>query len=307
MKSKTPRQGFTLVELLVVIAIIGILIALLLPAVQQAREAARRMQCTNNMKQMALAMHNYHDAYERMPPFAVQDRNNRWSWAALILPYIEQAAVHEQLGVSKKLVSATIGNSSNTPEIEDLLVMPLDAYRCPSDTGEDKNPNFNNATTAYATSSYGMSLGVGRKSGGGIDGAFADVFDGLSNTFLIGEKALVEGDDSPLRSVGGIWLSRRKTSGSLGVTARHPPNSPYVGNWPCCGSDPQATRGNAVSMHPGGLNYAFCDGSVHFIAENIESSPVLNNTWKQKNKPLKNDFVYRKLYWANDEYVVGDF
>src|SRR5688500_12419399 len=89
-----PRKGFTLVELLVVIAIIGILIALLLPAVQAAREAARRYQCTNNLKQIGLAMHNYHDINGKFPPSRIA-RGDYITWAVLILPYMEQQAMYE--------------------------------------------------------------------------------------------------------------------------------------------------------------------------------------------------------------------
>ena len=103
MRKLTMKRGFTLIELLVVIAIIAILIALLLPAVQQAREAARRSQCKNNMKQIGLALHNYHDVYNTFPPGYVGQTDvsilagyGLWSWSALILPYIDQAPLYNQ-------------------------------------------------------------------------------------------------------------------------------------------------------------------------------------------------------------------
>ncbi len=301
------RPAFTLVELLVVIAIIGILIALLLPAIQAAREAARRSQCTNNLKQMALAMHNYHDSHDRLPPFAVTDRDNRWAWSALILPFVEQQSLYESLGVSTSFLMPRLDDTSVPEEIRDILRSSIPVYRCPSDTGSDTNPNFDNPTDAYGTSSYAMSLGVGRTARAmeTKEGRFNEIIDGLSNTFLIGEKALIE-VPARLRSVGAIWVGRRKTGGCCGLTARWPPNTPYDGDWPCCGNDPGAKRANAISLHPGGLNFAFCDGSVRFISETIESSPVTGSNWESRD-PLVNDYVYRKLYFPRDRFTVGSF
>src|SRR5688572_7817662 len=106
-RARRSRIGFTLIELLVVIAIIAILIALLLPAVQQAREAARRTQCRNNMKQLGLAFHNYHDVHKRFPPYAVagvpvnttQEVYRNWAYPAMLLPMIDQAPLYNQIGV----------------------------------------------------------------------------------------------------------------------------------------------------------------------------------------------------------------
>jgi prepilin-type N-terminal cleavage/methylation domain-containing protein/prepilin-type processing-associated H-X9-DG protein len=298
-------KAFTLVELLVVIAIIGILVGLLLPAVQAAREAARRMQCSNNLKQMGLAMHLYNDVYKRLPTFAVADANDRWGWGALILPFIEQTALHNSLGVTKSHLMPTLTATTTTPAIRALLQTTISAYRCPSDPGGSTNPNFDTAANGYGTSSYAMSLGVSRTSPEGTTGKFGEITDGLSNTFMIAEKALVESIPN-LRSTGAIWVGRRKTAGALGITARWPPNDPYPGDWPCCGNDPGAKRANALGVHPGGLMFAFCDGSVHFISQNIEASPVTGATWSNRD-PLINNFVYRKLYWANDGYVLGSF
>jgi len=299
------RPGFTLVELLVVIAIIGILVALLLPAIQAAREAARRTECNNNLKQMGLAVHSYHDVYKRMPPFAVQDSNNRWGWPVLIMPFMELQPTYDLLGAAETHQMKTLGSA--TPEIKALLSSEIDAYRCPSDVGGKTNPNFGtNNNGDYGTSSYGMSLAVGRLGfGSGTQGGFQEILDGLSHTFLIGEKSLVKRTD--IRSVGAIWVGRRKSGASLGFTTRHPPNTPYAGDWPCCGHDPRATRGNALSLHPGGLNIALCDGSVTFISEDIEASPVTGGSWKNVADPLINDYTYRKLYWIDDGYTIGDY
>jgi prepilin-type N-terminal cleavage/methylation domain-containing protein len=133
MKPSSPRRGFTLVELLVVIAIIGVLVALLLPAVQAAREAARRMQCGNNLKQLGLAVHNYHDTFLVFPPQMMNvDTNNdrRWGWGAVTLPFIEQKALWEQIssngGKQIPVASTLIGGVP-------LLRSRLAAHLCPSD------------------------------------------------------------------------------------------------------------------------------------------------------------------------------
>ena len=132
---RSSRAGFTLIELLVVIAIIAILIALLVPAVQQVREAAARMQCTNNLKQIGLALHGYHDTIEAFPPgyvdgdttntnTAASDVGPGWGWAAFILPYLEQGAVYNQINFS-----VTVGTGVNTQ----VSQQPLAIYQCPSD------------------------------------------------------------------------------------------------------------------------------------------------------------------------------
>jgi prepilin-type N-terminal cleavage/methylation domain-containing protein len=139
-------KGFTLIELLVVIAIIAILIALLLPAVQQAREAARRTQCKNNLKQFGLALHNYHDVFNTFPPaYTTRLPNNQaasershWSWGAFILPQMEQANVFSTLQVG----TLDLWQALLTPAGRAALLTPLPAYSCPSDTGPAMN-NFN--------------------------------------------------------------------------------------------------------------------------------------------------------------------
>ena len=145
------KRGFTLIELLVVIAIIAILIALLLPAVQQAREAARRTQCRNNLKQLGLALHNYHDAFNTFPPGIVSkiDNNNAadqtssevgcWAWGTFILPYIDQGPLYNTLNPGPMLLEQVAA----TPVGLRALQTPLEAFRCASDTGPQLN-NFDN-------------------------------------------------------------------------------------------------------------------------------------------------------------------
>jgi prepilin-type N-terminal cleavage/methylation domain-containing protein len=147
-------RGFTLIELLVVIAIIAILIALLLPAVQQAREAARRTQCRNNMKQLGLAVHNYHDNYNTMPPAWVSTQYlvpngdpTHWSWGAFLLPYIDQAPMFNLLQPGTRRIDQNLALGGAAAA---ALTTPLAGFRCPSDTGPSLN-NFNSSLGANAT------------------------------------------------------------------------------------------------------------------------------------------------------------
>ncbi|HRX78605.1 MAG TPA: DUF1559 domain-containing protein, partial [Pirellulaceae bacterium] len=145
-EKKGRVSGFTLVELLVVIAIIGILVALLLPAVQAAREAARRMQCGNNLKQIGLSMHNYHDTYKTLPPGYLMKRTsptvclpnlNSWGWGALLLPFMEQSPLHDKL----KVGDISIFQAGATPALLAAMNVSINSYRCPSDVAPDTNPN----------------------------------------------------------------------------------------------------------------------------------------------------------------------
>ena len=146
------KRGFTLVELLVVIAIIGVLIALLLPAVQQAREAARRSQCSNNLKQIGLAMHNYHDTFGSFPSAWIQVGSSRYhAWSALILPFMEQGNIHDKL-------SPDFGNSRSA-NTEDKAGAIIDTYRCPSSTLPERS------TAGHGTNNYQCNKGGAYQNG----------------------------------------------------------------------------------------------------------------------------------------------
>ncbi|NLX99601.1 MAG: DUF1559 domain-containing protein [Rhodopirellula sp.] len=160
------RRAFTLVELLVVIAIIGILIALLLPAVQAAREAARRSQCSNNLKQIGLALHNYHDTYRSLPsgyimvpgPIPVAGSYASWGWGAFILPFIEQQPLHDRLSPGRFRLSDALTAGNAVDRVADLQA-PIGAFRCPSDLAAPTNaghslPNNAGSGVATATSNY---------------------------------------------------------------------------------------------------------------------------------------------------------
>jgi prepilin-type N-terminal cleavage/methylation domain-containing protein/prepilin-type processing-associated H-X9-DG protein len=297
--SRLPR-GFTLVELLVVIAIIGVLVALLLPAVQAAREAARRMQCQNNFKQMGLAMHSFHDAFGRLPPCGQSNTANRWGWQVAIMPYIEQGNLFQQLGSPDLTTTASMPFPA-TP----ILQTKIAAYRCPSDltTQLPTNPNFDN----YGTSNYIVSEGVVSWYVGGVTTEmgktrFSMITDGTSNTLLVGER------DSKI-GLGAIWPGVRKTGGVVNGRARERPNAPFTGNRgaSCCGGEQPAPpdpcrRGGYSSLHPNGVNFVMGDGSVRYISQTIETDPAAADC----NGPARSNFMYQKLFWLDDGYPVGD-
>jgi prepilin-type N-terminal cleavage/methylation domain-containing protein/prepilin-type processing-associated H-X9-DG protein len=230
MNRLKPARGFTLVELLVVIAIIGILVGLLLPAVQAAREAARRMQCSNNLKQLGLAMHNYADAHRAFPPgciyvwplapapdlnIAIQQGN--WSWGAMVLPFIEQSSLYNTIGVSTR----TMASSMDVPANLAAMKVPLPSFRCPTDNGPALNTGrlFNSASGTVTNQSLSTSNYIGvnssgelRRAKGVASGAangifamdlptkFGQISDGTSNTLMIGERAW----QTPASPVAGL-------------------------------------------------------------------------------------------------------
>lgn len=308
MRATQHKQGFTLVELLVVIAIIGILVALLLPAVQAAREAARRMQCSNNLKQLGVALHNYHDTHKSMPPGFLPKRNangaktndvNLWAWGALVLPFMEQQALHDKLNVGNnhlELISSTAGPGT----LKEVMQQAIPSFRCPSDVGPPKNTNrqrFNWAQTPpvagrrIATSNY---LGVngawnpdangGRSQERGVfieetGRRFRDITDGTSNVLMVGERRWQYKDNSgAIRTSGAgvIYGVRRRN----GVNERA---DALGGGRPRLNFDNSNDQNGRLrgfsSMHPGGAMFVLADGSVNFISETIEFSDRDGNGW----------------------------
>ncbi|HTN76735.1 MAG TPA: DUF1559 domain-containing protein, partial [Pirellulaceae bacterium] len=200
MLPRAPRQGFTLVELLVVIAIIGVLVALLLPAVQSAREAARRMQCSNNVKQLALAAHNCHDVNLRFPPAGASSNgwngrvaaagpfyNKAGSFFFHILPFIEQTALYDGA------IAAGGGMDNNVNSIP-VYKYIIAAYRCPSDAAPGRQSGYGNPAgpdATHAVSNYGANyLLFGDPAKGNQEGAanMGTMTDGTSNTVMFGER-----------------------------------------------------------------------------------------------------------------------
>ncbi len=335
---RSQADGFTLVELLVVIAIIGILIALLLPAVQAAREAARRSQCSNNLKQIGLALHNYHDTNQRFPSGWIVDTTNAvtanaegWGWAALTLPFLEQAALHDQLGVAQRSLQQALLTGSS---IEPFIRQPLTGFICPSDTGYNlpgsvhNNRNFNGGLGAVAgglvepvlvgVSSYvGVSghrdvVGVAPNSGiffGNSSVRIADMLDGTSNTIAVGER-----ETKKCRS--GTWLGVRNPTGSstrgVNVVIGHShPKINDVSDANPWNSDRIGCGEGFSSLHAGGAQFLLCDGSVRFLSETVE------HYWYPNPASLVNGGVsahtnsqngaYQRLLSRDDGLPIGDY
>jgi prepilin-type N-terminal cleavage/methylation domain-containing protein/prepilin-type processing-associated H-X9-DG protein len=308
------RPAFTLVELLVVIAIIGILIALLLPAVQAAREAARRSQCTNNLKQLSLACHNYHDTYKSLPAGTIQGRRPgpTWGWAVAVMPFSEQKGLYDQMDPSVDLRDAYGARGAG---LTDLFLTPLTAYLCPSaPNASDLNThdrrdleiigNIDVATANYAAC-HGLRfphltihpqddprglfyLNSWLK--------FRDITDGTSNTFAIGERTWFNG--------AAIWVGAardRHAHGNWGTLGRtlFPPNNP----------DPNRHY-SFSSDHPGGANFALADGSVRFVSDTINSA-FGGYGWGRNDPATITDETqvgtYQRLGLRNDGLVLGDY
>ena len=317
MKQTSYRsRGFTLIELLVVIAIIAILVALLLPAVQQAREAARRTQCKNNLKQIGLAIHNYHDAYGCIPIADVNGAVNPISAHARLLPQLEQNALYNlvDFNVPYDHVNNTI------PRMTELAV-----FRCPSDPTPlpaavgGRNNYYWNAGSGVVMYTSG---GAGQPDPNGVifhnrRYRFNDITDGLSNTAAMSEKLTGDGNNgisSPrtdtyrpgtypsnadeatqqcnatdvttlttqgYSNVGGPWLQQYHSTNQYNHVL--PPNGRS------CMYPPGRIATTANSQHVGGVHLMLCDGSVRFISENLDLR------------------IWRNLGSINGGEVLGEF
>ena len=301
MKSLVPRRAFTLVELLVVIAIIGVLIALLLPAVQQAREAARRMQCQNNLKQIGLALHNYHDTFKRLPPGNQGTVNAAgtayngwgWTWQANILPYIEQRALYDAIQGPDGYGNESGGTTSGKPLLVQETV--INTLWCPSqpevspgpqkygDKEQPSNYNGNMGTrigngnddcicTGVSNVAEMRSNAWGCMNGNGVfyvdsKTRFADVMDGLSNTIFVSEVV-----DTGGVAMGHFGGGCDRHAIFAGGADGNPPTemTEYLiaaeGNDPINGGAEEA----AGSWHAGGAQFCMGDGSVRFLSENMD-------------------------------------
>jgi|688.fasta_scaffold00031_100 prepilin-type N-terminal cleavage/methylation domain-containing protein/prepilin-type processing-associated H-X9-DG protein len=337
-KLKQPLRGFTLVELLVVIAIIGILVGLLLPAVQAAREAARRMQCSNNLKQIGLAAHNYESSMKVLPSGYVRTNNQEgWGWAALLLPYTEQGSLYEQLVVGRGNLNQII--SSPPANFAQLIQTPISSFICPSDSGYEGDgilpdspigrapfaiggaeikPALSNYKAAAGPLSpqQGGSTVTSRDSRGVFYGnsrlSISGITDGSSNTMAFGEA------DTRVRR-GGAWLGSRRNNNMSHSSVYYVVswagarlNQPGVAPFPPHGNNgsPDANPGFNTppgcnqgfgSLHAGGANFCYADGSVHFISQDIEHRPQYTAT---DLGPAEQLGLYQKLMCRNDGGVL---
>lgn len=326
------RTGFTLVELLVVIAIIGILVGLLLPAVQAAREAARRMQCSNNLKQLGLACMNYESAHRRLPPAHVWPRTvaaqnslqESWGWTVLVMPFMEQNPLFNQLRVTERSLADFLAVA--TPEQFALLQQDIGAYRCPSDTEDSEAKTFRHWGGGWGTqqggwgnwesglTNYISNRGTRNfwQAVNDTHGVFmemksirlADVTDGTSNTIMVGERDSKYGR-------AATWPGTRNPTGSWArgiymhtATVRPPINSTFANP----NSNSQGVRTGFSSLHTGGAQFCYVDGSVHFISENIDSRPDTDGGCSIWNvtpcEPTHG--TYERLGRRNDNFVVTD-
>jgi len=306
------RRGFTLIELLVVIAIIAILIALLLPAVQQAREAARRTQCRNNLKQLGLALHNYHDTFSVFPPgcLAVSYAGvaystpmsepgrtavaGGWGWSVFVLPFIDQSPLYNALNP----------NGNNFPVSPTPLTRTiLPGYLCPSDPSGSIvfSPAMGGAGAGdgHAKSNYpaifgSTSVNYINTAATNTRGIFwynsntriRDVTDGASNAIMVTERVWDGGDSETRR--GAIWAgkcpgaSTPLNSGNKYSNLVRAQNHP---DWIIKG----ANNNSAMSMHVGGVHFVLGDGGVRFISENTDG------------------VIYQRLGQMADGEVLGEF
>jgi prepilin-type N-terminal cleavage/methylation domain-containing protein/prepilin-type processing-associated H-X9-DG protein len=289
MSRTASRCAFTLIELLVVIAIIAILIGLLLPAVQKVREAAARTKCANNLKQIGLAMHGYHDANKAFPPAFSKNppqTQTNWAWGTWILPYLEQVPLYTAM-------NPTAVAPPTTPDANSLTV--LSVYACPSDPSPVGPNDFRGSGSGFAKSNYVVSEQI---CDGGSQLPILSITDGTSNTIMAGER---DGKDQ----IAGLWPVRETKAGSVGVISvlgrpNWPINTKYAGGTTCCASDSACTRYAWSSQHPGGANFVFCDASVHFLRNSIPTDPTQSTC----NKPVPANVALFNLYFKDDGNVV---
>jgi prepilin-type N-terminal cleavage/methylation domain-containing protein/prepilin-type processing-associated H-X9-DG protein len=300
-------RGFTLIELLVVIAIIAVLIALLLPAVQQAREAARRSQCKNNLKQVGLALHNYHDVHNQFPPGSYVPGHSTNMWAS-ILPFADQANVYNQLNF--KIGWSWIGQPGGGPNVLVLNGVKPAYMICPTSSlpstvvkngsnivqgsyvmlgGADTDPNV------YNTGTYGMSSIAGVFYPNSTTG-FRDITDGTSNTMMISEDSQMSLTNTDLRAdhADGSWIGDPSTwnSGGGGSRCFNRTTLRYaIGTRDATlnGVGGQACNTPLVSQHAGGVHALLCDGSVRFLSNNLDLATA------------------KYLAMRNDSQLIGEY
>jgi prepilin-type N-terminal cleavage/methylation domain-containing protein len=296
---KRPLHGFTLVELLVVIAIIAVLIGLLLPAIQSAREAGRRVSCQNHLHQLGVALHGYHSSHERFPPGYLANAQNfwypHWSWSSYVLPYLEEGSAYKALGVE----SRQFGNGAMLAPATADTQRPMSLFACPSDHGNV----LNDRKDLHGKSNYRGVMGnipmltidylTAMTENGAIymnsSISTGKITDGSSHTLIVGECTLSGPDPG---HNGAIWAGMH---GSLDNPATTTHETILISDamwwvnsdpdWCINGSGLQAFGSN----HPGGAGFCFADASIHFLRSEIDGATL------------------EKLAARNDGMPVGDY
>jgi prepilin-type N-terminal cleavage/methylation domain-containing protein len=301
------RAAFTLVELLVVIAIIGVLVSLLLPAVQAAREAARRMSCSNNLKQMGLAVHNYHDTYRALPPGSFENVcHYKIGWVGRIFLFMEEGNRFDAIGIN--MVDAMPWRFDTEPHNgrSPLYTSPVSSFVCPSSELGNQSRHYRNGALPWVSEQGALHYR-------GVAGAFnfkpvvgtwsahatyttsgmfypvvatrlADVLDGTSNTLMVGEYSSAHGLPGNLAAPTTAWGAIQPwTWGFYSYQVPCVPSGGTTGGWLMIDHKmvqyPINYRGSFLtnnapfrSNHPGGAMFAKADGSVHFLSQTIDMS-----------------------------------
>jgi prepilin-type N-terminal cleavage/methylation domain-containing protein/prepilin-type processing-associated H-X9-DG protein len=292
------RRAFTLIELLVVIAIIAVLIALLLPAVQAAREAARRTQCTNNLKQIGLGLHNYHDEMgvfppgliARLDPSTYDNAGPGWGWASMILPQLEQPAVYN--AINFVLPVELVDNATARLTKINTFMCPSDAFFLPTFTVVDastSNTTLGTPICDVASSNYVACVGSGdpsslypysptddppgRDNGNGLffrnrSVQIADILDGTSQTIAVGEKSqnLARATWTGAITNAAVPITFLQAEDGLSPEGGDALVIAHTGELDGPNSRP-AHADQFWSLHPGGAQFLFADGSVRFLKE----------------------------------------
>ena len=321
---KSSQRGFTLIELLVVIAIIAILVALLLPAVQQAREAARRTQCKSHLKQIGIALHNYHDVSRSFPPFFISrtgnpsriaDVDKGANWLVFLLPYVDQAPLYNTWDFDIP-ANQNPGRSARIP-----------VYKCPTDPESD-GVHCSYAGGGWARGNYGMNVspcnhgvGSGTNTLGGIGGAnyvvrMRDIIDGTSSTVAVDELrvGLNEHDLRGSWAMPGLSAGTAAMFNDASAPNSREPNSDDMENCLVSGLAGNASQGmgcfdstntgqmTARSLHTGGLQLLMVDGSVRFVSENIDFKRNASGCGTGQDRG-----VWQAIHTRNGNEVVGEW